>query len=148
MEYKKRIIEFQDSLECCEDETSKEDILGQIVLCERLKAIANICIFYCIAYYYLFKDNFPKADTGLVYNYKDFYCNKDFQSKLIDAFLKLFLGGTIKIIQNISKNSPNLNTWVRDKKSSKSFLDFARNSIQTEMEQKEKYEEFIKLFKK
>lgn len=118
-EYKRRINETQEKLEQSDDEKTKEKYEKSILNYERLKAIANICVFYCMAYYYDFKDEFSSLDKGLKYRYEDYYSDKVFQSELIDGFMNLFLVGTIEIIKELTVSSPNLNTWVRDKKSTR-----------------------------
>ena len=146
-EYKKRINEFQEQLEKCEDESKKKTYEKNIASYEKLKAIANICVFYCLAYYFGFKEDFPSLDDGKIYRYEDFYSDKDFQTMLIEGFRDLFLQGTIEVIKELTVASPNLNTWVRDKKSKGLFLDKVEEKLQLNMPLETKYKEYIEKFK-
>ncbi|MCR5106715.1 MAG: AIPR family protein [Lachnospiraceae bacterium] len=145
-EYKKRINEAQEQIEKC-DESKKSKYESSIASYEKLKAIANICVFYCVAYYYGYKEDFPNADKNLHYRYEDFYSDKIFQNQLIEGFRDLFLVGTIESIKDVTASTPNLNTWVRDKKSTGVFLDKIEERLQIDMSLENKYKEYIKNFK-
>ncbi len=142
-EYKKRILEAQDQLDKCEDATKKTKYENSIASYERLKAIANICVFYCVAYYYGFKEDFPSVATGLLYKYQEFYTDKDFQKELIEGFRDLFLMGTIETIKEVAATSANLNTWVRDKKSTPLFIEKVEEKLQMDMSLENKYKDFV-----
>ncbi len=145
-EYRKRISDVQARLEGCDD-SQREIFENRIADYEKLKAIANTCVFYCIAYYYGFKEEFPNTDKGLCYRCDDYYSDKDFQNKLIERFRDLFLTGTIQSIKELTVATPNLNTWVRDKKSTPAFLEKVNDCLQMDMSLKGKYEDFVKEFK-
>lgn len=147
-EYKERINQCQEKIEKSEDESEKKNNENKIKSYERLKAIANICVFYCVAYYYGFKEDFSSVGSGLTYRYEDFYADKSFQNDLIKGFRDLFLSGTITIINILSENSSNLNTWVRDRKSSVDFLEKFEEKIQLDMELKDKYQDYVKRYKR
>ena len=145
-EYKKRILEAQDQLEKCEDATKKIKYENSIASYERLKAIANICVFYCVAYYYGFKEDFPSVATDLLYKYQEFYTDKDFQKELIEGFRDLFLMGTIETIKEVAATSANLNTWVRDKKSTPLFIEKVEEKLQMDMSLEGKYKSYVTNF--
>ena len=145
-EYKKRILEAQDQLDKCEDATKKTKYENSIASYERLKAIANICVFYCVAYYYGFKEDFPSVATGLLYKYQEFYTDKDFQKELIEGFRDLFLMGTIETIKEVAATSANLNTWVRDKKSTPLFIEKVEEKLQMDMSLEGKYKNYVTNF--
>lgn len=145
-EYKRRINEAKGQLDTC-DETQKIKLESKISDYEKLKAIANVCVFYCIAYYYGFKEEFPNTDVKKYFKCDDFYSNKSFQNELIVAFRDLFLMGTIQIIKELTIAVPNLNTWIRDKKSSPLFLTKVEDNLQMDMSLKTKYEKFVDAYK-
>lgn len=145
-EYKERINDAQVQLDNCE-ENKKAIYENKITQYEKLKAIANICVFYCIAYYYGFKEEFPNADSGKCFRCDDYYSDKEFQRKLIESFRDLFLTGTVQTIKELTMSSPNLNTWIRDKKSTPAFLEKVNDSLQMDMSLKSKYESFVADYK-
>ena len=145
--YKKKIEETQKNIEECDDNTQKDRFKKSIVGYERRNAIANICVFYCVAYYYGFKENFSKVDKEKVYKYNAFYSDKSFRESLIKKFCDLFLNGTIEIIKEVTKNYPNLNTWVRDKKSKEIFLDKFDDKIQANIDLETVYTDYVNKYK-
>lgn len=145
--YKKRIAETQNLLDSASDQKERADLEKKINEYEKLKAIANICAFYCICYYYTFKTEFPSVDVNKNFNYERFYSEKDYKEKVVQAFNKLFLTGTIKIIKDLIINSPNLNTWIRDKKSTQLFNDKLNNDLQINIELEDRYKEFVETTK-
>ncbi len=144
--YKQRINNAQTMMEQCE-ESERSQYEKTIADYERLKAIANTCVFYCIAYYYGFKSEFKNADNGKVYMYDKFYSDKDFQTNVIEGFRDLFLTGTIETIKDLAINSPNLNTWVRDRKSTKAFIEKVTGRLQMEMSLERQYNDYISNYK-
>lgn len=146
-EYKKRINDAQNQIENCDDDAKRKKYENSIASYEKLKAIANICVFYCVAYYYGFKEDFPAIDGGLSYRYEDFYSDKDFETSLVEGFRDLFLIGTIEIIKEVTVNTPNLNTWVRDRKSTSHFLDKIEEKLQMNMTLETQYKEYISKYK-
>ena len=146
-EYKKRINDAQNQIENCYDDAKRKKYENSIASYEKLKAIANICVFYCVAYYYGFKEDFPAIDGGLSYRYEDFYSDKDFQTSLVEGFRDLFLIGTIELIKEVTVNTPNLNTWVRDRKSTSLFLDKIEEKLQMNMTLETQYKEYISKYK-
>lgn len=111
------------------------------------KAICNVCAFYCMSYYYAFKSEFPAVDAKKVFMYDKFYSDKDFQLSLINRFRDEFLTGTILVIKELTVTYPNLNTWVRDKKSTKVFNDKVDEKIQIDMSLEENYKKFVDTYK-
>ena len=146
--YKERISNAIAQLESCED-SQKSKIGNKIAEYEKLKAIANICVFYCMAYYYGFKEEFRNDDSGCLYRYEDFYSSdKDFQKRLIEGFRDLFLTGTIEIIKELTVNVSNLNTWIRDRKSTGIFIEKVEDRLQLDMSLEDKYMDYIASFKR
>ena len=144
--YKKRIGDAMSQKDNCDD-CEREGLDDRIKNYENLKAIANICAFYCISYYYKFKKEFPNEDKNLIYRYSDFYSNKEYQNKLIERFRDLFLTGTIEIIKKLAISGTTYNTWVRDKKSAEPFMKQVNDDLQLNMDLETKYKEYIKQFK-
>ena len=133
-----------------DDDDIKNQRQNMINNLERMKAIANICTFFCITYYYYFKVFFPDIDRGslYIYKYKDFYSNKEgFQTKLIEGFRDLFLTGTTELIVNLTEGYPNLNTWVRNEKSANDFKKKVLDVLQFNLPLQRRYEEYVKAFK-
>ena len=147
-EYKSRILDANTQLDECADESKRSGIISKINDYERLKAITNICVFYCLSYYYGFKEEFPNADKNKTYQYSRFYSDKEYQSQLVRDFRNLFLAGTVKIIGELAENSPNLNTWIRDKKSTGLFNEKVKKSLQLDLELDSKYKSYVASNKK
>jgi ribosomal protein S13 len=128
-----------------DDQISKlrESIEKKINDYEKLKAIANVCAFYCICYYYTYKTEFPSVDLKKSFNYEKFYSEKSAKEKIVQAFSSLFLSETIRIIKDLTINSPNLNTWIRDKKSTQLFNDKINNELQINLSLEDRYCEFV-----
>ena len=144
--YKARIEQAKISLDSCDDDQKKK-IEDRIADYEKLKAICNVCAFYCMSYYYAFKSEFPAVDAKKVFMYDKFYSDKDFQLSLINGFRDEFLTGTILVIKELTVTYPNLNTWVRDKKSTKVFNDKVDEKIQIDMSLEENYKKFVDTYK-
>lgn len=66
---------------------------------------------------------------------------------LINGFRDVFLTGTILVIKELTVTYPNLNTWVRDKKSIKVFNDKVDGKIQIDMSLDENYKKFVDTYK-
>ena len=144
-EYKKSINEHAITLENEKNEDNKKRINSYIEQFNLLKAINNVCAFYCIDYYYAMKEILG-INIVLKYNYIDFYKDSDFQKKMIRSFDRVFLRETVKIIKNNATRA-SLNTWVRDRKSTEIFNNAANSHIADDMiEIKENFEEFIDKF--
>lgn len=141
-EYKKRINEHIINLENEKNEENKKRINSYIEQFNLLKAINNVCSFYCIDYYYALKEILG-INKVLKYKCIEFYTNSDFQKNMIKSFDKMFLRETVKIIKN-NATMASLNTWVRDRKSTEIFNNAANSHIADDMiEIKENFEMFI-----
>ena len=126
-EYKKRINEHIINLENEKNEENKKRINSYIEQFNLLKAINNVCSFYCIDYYYALKEILG-INKVLKYKCIEFYTNSGFQKK---------------IIKN-NATMASLNTWVRDRKSTEIFNNAANSHIADDMiEIKENFEMFI-----
>ncbi len=145
--YKKRIADAQNFLESSSDQKEREDAEKKINDYEKLKAIANVCAFYCICYYYTCKSEFPSVDVNKSFNYEKFYSEKNSKDRVIQAFCGLFLSETIRIIKDLTINSPNLSTWIRDRKSTQLFNDKVNNELQINLNLEDRYKEFVKTTK-
>lgn len=121
---------------------NKKRINSYIEQFNLLKAINNVCSFYCIDYYYALKEILG-INKVLKYKCIEFYTNSDFQKNMIKSFDKMFLRETVKIIKN-NATMASLNTWVRDRKSTEIFNNAANSHIADDMiEIKENFEMFI-----
>lgn len=145
-QYKTRIESAQSELQIAENDDQKK-LEERIAHYEKLKAINNVCAFYCLSYYYAFKSEFSKVDKTKMFDCDKFYSNKEYQLKLIETFRDFFLTDTIDIIRELTITYANLNTWVRDKKSTKLFNDKVDERIQINMPLEAKYEDFVDRFK-
>ena len=81
-----------------------------------------------------------------MYKYQEFYTDKDFQKELIEGFRDLFLIGTIETIKEVAATSANLNTWVRDKKSTPLFIEKVEEKLQMDMSLEGKYKNYVTSF--
>lgn len=146
--YKEKIEEFQDKLNKANNNDEKQNHESRIAYYEKLKAICNICSFYCLAYYYSFKNEFSSVDEGKVYKYNDFYSDTQLRNALIEGFRDLFLTPTIEVIKELTVNNPNLNTWIRDKKSTPLFIEKVDDEFGVKMNLETEYTKYINDFKK
>ena len=146
-EYKNRINDIQTQLNVVDDDENRNRLESKVSDYDRLKAIANVCVFYCMAYYYGFKEEFPSEDANVDFRYENFYSDNAFQQKLIEGFRDLFLLGTVGTIKDLTSGAANLNTWIRDKKSTTAFLEKVKARLQLDMSLKSQYEKFISEFK-
>lgn len=112
---------------------------------ESQKAICNVCAFYCLDYYYAYKENFPEITKNKTYDYDRFYSkDKAYQETIIKTFRDFFVAGTISVIKDLASGYMNLNTWVRDKKSTPVFNEKVDNTLQLDIiTQESKYQECI-----
>lgn len=146
---KKDVIStFNNELATTDDDAKKKRIQDKIVLNEKIKAISNICVFYCVAYYYSFKENFSTLNGALLYKYEDFYSSKDLQKQLVKDFTDLFLMGTVKLIIKLTVNVPNLNTWIRDKRSADTFMNEIGQMMQTDVNLENYYTAYVNTYKR
>lgn len=145
--YKMRIENAQVELDVCDEDDQKKKLEERIAAYEKLKAICNVCAFYCLSYYYAFKTEFPLVDAKKTYKYEKFYSDKDFHIDLIRGFRDVFLSKTISIVKELTVTFPNLNTWVRDKKSTKIFNDKVDEKIKIDMALEDQYKDFVEMYK-
>ena len=143
--YSKKIDDFKEVLENCNDDEKKE-YEEKIINCNTLKEIANICVFYCVTCYYSYKKEFPKEDSKFLYKYKEFYENEKFEDKLVDSFINLFLEKTIQIIKELTEGTKNIGSWIKAKESKDGFLKKINDDLQT-MKSEEDYKKYVKDFK-
>lgn len=146
--YKKRISDLQEKNDTISDKTEIEKNEKRIADYEKLKAICNICSLYCLTYYYCFKNEFLSLDANKIYRYEEFYSDNNQKQIFVNEFRDCFLSPTIQIIKELTINNPNLNTWIRDKKSTPVFLDKVGEKIESDISLEAKYDEYIKQLKK
>lgn len=145
--YKQRIAEFvEKNKTASEDEIKSNE--GKIANYEKLKAICNVCALYCLTYYYCFKNEFENVDKDKVYDYKKFYSDNVFKKELVEGFRNTFLSSTIQVINELTTNAANLNTWVRDKKSSVAFLKKVSEKLEIDMQLEDGYKKYTEKYKK
>lgn len=130
-----------------DDKEERETIVSQISLYKRLLEINNICLFYNIALYYEFKEQYKDIDSGKKFDYQNYY-NRDasYKEELIDAYASEFLLKTIDIIDE-NADSSNIGNWIRTKKSEELFLKILRKELGKNYSLETKYAEFVKKFK-
>ena len=142
-EYKKNIQKQMDNLDKETSEQKKKEINKIIERFNLLKAIYNVCAFYCMDYYYAMKEVTGNTDA-LVFKCGEFYSNLEYQKQLISDFNKLFLRETVKLIQS-KATMASLNTWVRDKKSTEIFNNAANDHLTNNIiDIQNEFEEFMK----
>lgn len=144
--YQQRIADAQKKIESNDPDSKKLEM--RISDYTKRDAICNICAFYCIDYYYAFKSEFSNVDVNVKYQYDAFYSDKKIQQLTIEEFRNLFLANTINIINKLTINSPNLNTWIRDKKSTKLFNDAVDEQISSDISLEDLYKDYVKKVKK
>ncbi len=137
--YNERKINTQQKYDKEQDDERRAELQNRIKDYETVSAIANICMFYCIAMYYQYKNEFDIFEDSRVYNYEKFYSDKKHKEELIKEFSSLFLEQTIDIIKRVSQKTANLSTWIRVAKSEHLFLDEVKNRIDTDLTIEDKY---------
>lgn len=146
--YKEQISEYNQKISTTADPDEIKDCKEQIKTFDRLYAINNICMFYCITLYYKYKEAFGSFDKNKKYKYADFYLNGQYKKDLIESFAKLYIQKTIQLISQLTADTANLNTWIRKESSEKLFLDklFSELSINL-IDNKSAQKQFIESFK-
>lgn len=145
--YNERKVNTQQKYDKERDDEKRAELQNRIKDYETVSAIANICMFYCIAMYYQYKNEFDIFADSRVYNYEKFYSDKEYKEALIKEFSSLFLEQTIDIIKRVSQKAANLSTWIRVAKSEQLFLDEVKNRIDTDLTIEDKYKNYTEKFK-
>ena len=145
--YNERKVNTQQKYDKERDDEKRTELQNRIKDYETVSAIANICMFYCIAMYYQYKNEFDIFADSRVYNYEKFYSDKEYKEALIKEFSSLFLEQTIDIIKRVSQKAANLSTWIRVAKSEQLFLDEVKNRIDTDLTIEDKYKNYTEKFK-
>lgn len=144
--YTERIERVKNSLLNVDDE-SREELTTQIKTYNNQIEINNICLFYCIALYYEFKNQFGDKEKNKIFKYEDFYSNTEFKNKMISEFANIFLTKTIELIKAEAETTANVGNWVRSYKSQEIFMKKLRNDLAIKLNYETEFEGFIKEFK-
>ena len=122
----------------------KEDLR----LYAKSKTINNVSMFYNLTLYYYFKKQFDKRfkAENKKFQFDRFYeKGESYQKDLIKEFSNLFNMLTIKIIKKLAEDNPT--AFVRARASENLFIKELKELIADDLSLKEKYQNFIKLFK-
>lgn len=140
-------IEKANNLLINADEQSKEDNNNLIKTYNSQIEINNVCLFYCIALYYEFKNQFGDKEKNKVFKYEEFYSNSDFKNKMIREFARIFLSKTIQLIKKESETTTNLGNWIKRLKSQEIFMKKLRDDLAINLSYETEFENFIREFK-
>lgn len=108
------------------------------------------CKFYCISTYYLFKERFDILVGKKVFDYENFYSDKEFRDNLIKDYVNLFMMSAIRVlIQNAKDNnkSGNIANWLRGKSCQDAFISSMKNELTLNSYLKENYITFVSKYK-
>ena len=110
----------------------------------------GICMFYCIATYYVFKEQFDHYAQKTIFDYERFYNDKTFRDQLVSDFGNLILMRTVKILNKTARDnnkSGNVANWIRSAKCQDVFLDALSDDLRYDGDLKDKYLDFIDKYK-
>ena len=141
--FKERIENSEKQLAIADSDNKRKSLEESIKQYNSKTAISNICLFYCLALYYRYKDEFAADFKDKTFDYNKFYSDSNYKNELIKKFSYLFLMDTINIISKLSETTGNLNTWIRSGKNEKPFLDKVDENLTGDLELQEKCQKFI-----
>lgn len=126
----------------------KKDIYeSQIKTYTRQLEINNICLFYNIALYYEFKNQFKDKEENKIFKYDLFYSDKNFKESLIKEYSHKFLTRTIELIKLESEFTANMGNWIKSAKNQDNFMKKLRNDLAIKLDYETEFEDFINKFK-
>lgn len=136
---------LQDLLENASTDNAKTIYNGYI-------DIVTICLYYFVATYYKFLEQFGSDFANKSYDYESYYNTKSqYRKQLIEKFTDLFLlKTTVKIIYNTAKTNnktSNVANWVRGEKIQTFFFDELEELFATDISLSESYKEIMNAFK-
>ena len=111
---------------------------------------AGICMFYFLALYAEFKACFDNENDCRIFNYDKYYSDKEFRNALIKDTANLFLTLTVKLLVKTAREAnkaANVNNWVRNQACEPQFFDALLEEINSDLELKNRYEDFINKYK-
>ena len=137
---KKNAATSPEAIKTIEDRMAKNSLYLDTV---------GICMFYFVALYYEFKEQFDSHPDD-TYNYDKYYNDKDYRKKMIDSATNLFLTNTVQIlVQTAIDNGKagNVNNWIRSASCEPIFFNSLRDKITADLDLEEKYNEFCDGYK-
>lgn len=147
---KKLFSERRDKVKAKFDQAvgDEKDIYeSQIKTYTRQLEINNICLFYNIALYYEFKNQFKDKEENKVFKYDLFYSDKNFKESLIKEYSHKFLTRTIELIKLESEFTANMGNWIKSAKNQDNFMKKLRNDLAIKLDYETEFEDFINKFK-
>lgn len=120
---------------------------SQIKTYTRQLEINNICLFYNIALYYEFKNQFKDKEENKVFKYDLFYADKNFRESLIREYSNKFLTKTIELIKLESEFTANMGNWIKSAKNQDNFMKKLRNDLAIKLDYETEFEDFVNQFK-
>lgn len=144
--YQERILK-EEERKLSEGSIEKiNDIDARISEYSSLLETVGVCMFYFIALYYEFKEQFGDQSSCKIYNFDRFYSDKLYKAAVIKDAANLFLTLTIKVLKKTATDankSGNINNWVRSLACQEKFFAELRDEIATNIELEEKYKDFV-----
>ncbi|MFA6090059.1 MAG: AIPR family protein [Candidatus Woesearchaeota archaeon] len=128
---------------------SKPDKEARTEQLVRTMDIAGVCLFYNITHYYELKKicaNQIKNYSDKIFDYFQYYDNKEYKNNIIKDFNSLIYLKTVDIMRQNSGGG-NINNWIRAEKNEKIFLDAVRDYLGMDFTAKDQYLGFIKKYK-
>lgn len=147
---KKLFSERRDKVKANFDQTvgdEREIYETQIKTYNRQLEINNICLFYNVALYYEFKNQFKDKEDNKVFKYDLFYADKSFRESLIREYANKFLTKTIELIKLESEFTANMGNWIKSSKNQDNFMKKLRNDLAIKLDYETEFEEFVNKFK-
>lgn len=146
--YNDELASFNDRLKKEKDPDTISELKEDLRLYAKSKTINNVSMFYNLTLYYYFKKQFDKRfkAENKKFQFDRFYQKRDsYQKDLIKEFSNLFNMLTIKIIKKLAEDNPT--AFVRARASENLFLKELKEVIADDLSLKDKYQNFIKLYK-
>ena len=142
------IASINDRLKIEKDPDTINELKEDLRFYAKSKTINNVSMFYNLTLYYYFKKQFDKRfkAENKKFQFDSFYQKGDsYQKDLIKEFSNLFNTLTIKIIKKLAEDNPT--AFVRARVSENLFIKELKEQIADDLSLKDKYQNFIKLFK-
>ena len=129
------------------DGDEREIYEAQVKTYTRQLEINNICLFYNVALYYEFKNQFKDKEDNKLFKYDLFYADKNFRESLIREYANKFLTKTIELIKLESEFTANIGNWVKSAKNQDNFMKKLRNDLAIKLDYETEFENFVDQFK-
>ena len=148
--YQDRLSKEQHKRETTTDPNLLAGIQSRIENYESALEVVGICMYYYIALYYEFKEQF-EDDHNKRFDFEKFYQEKQYKQEVIEESAKLFLALTVEQLRKTARENgkaANVNNWVRSSSCEDKFFESLRNEISANIDLEGKYRDFMSKYRK